>query len=63
MKPDILLTAREVRETLGGVTDMSLWRWLNDDRLDFPKPVVIRRRRYWRQSEIAAFQTRQGAAA
>ncbi|WP_197714430.1 helix-turn-helix transcriptional regulator [Altererythrobacter sp. B11] len=31
---------------------MSIWRWLHDDALNFPKPIYISRRRYWREAEI-----------
>lgn len=57
--PDFLLTSREVRGMFGGVSDMSLWRWLQDSEMGFPKPLIMRRRRYWRQADILAFQQRQ----
>jgi len=32
-----------------GISDVSLWRWLADARLDFPQPALrINRRRFWR---------------
>lgn len=48
-----LLTAGTVRDALGGVSDMTLWRWLNDPALDFPKPIYIARRRYWREADVS----------
>jgi predicted DNA-binding transcriptional regulator AlpA len=50
------LTSKAVRERLGDVSDMTLWRWLNDSELAFPKPTYIRRRRYWREADIDAWQ-------
>ena len=47
-----LLTAAAVRDALGGVSDMTLWRWLNDPALNFPKPIYIARRRYWREADV-----------
>lgn len=44
--------AGAVRALCGGVSDMSLHRWLNDPDLNFPKPIYIARRRYWREAEI-----------
>ena len=35
---------------------MTLWRWLKDPKLDFPQPVQIRNRRYWRRSEIKGWK-------
>lgn len=48
-----LISSATVREVCGGISDMSLWRWLNDPALAFPRPVVISRRRYWRETDIA----------
>lgn len=50
-----LIPAAAVRELCGGISDMSLWRWLNDPALDFPRPIYIARRRYWRQADVFAW--------
>ena len=47
-----LVTANTVRELFGGVSDMTIWRRLADPELNFPKPLYIGRRRYWRESEL-----------
>lgn len=47
-----LIKAEAVRELCGGISDMSLWRWLNDPKLNFPKPIKIQTRRYWREAEV-----------
>lgn len=62
VSPDPLIPAKELREIFG-VSDMTIWRWLDDKRLNFPRPIVVRRRRYWRKSDIAEFQARNTAAA
>ncbi len=41
------------------ITEMTLWRWLKDDKLDFPKPMKIRRLRFWDPADLDAFDTRQ----
>jgi predicted DNA-binding transcriptional regulator AlpA len=41
---NVYLSAPQVKYRYGGISDMTLWRWLNKD---FPKPVVIAGRRYW----------------
>ena len=47
------LTAAQVRQRYGGVSDMALWRWLNDAELQFPRPtLVVKGRRYWLESEL-----------
>lgn len=47
-----LITAKVVRELCGDISDMSLWRWLSDPALKFPKPVYIQKRRFWREAEV-----------
>ena len=47
-----MIAARQVRMRIGNISDMTLYRWLNDPRLNFPKPIVIQRRRYWREEDL-----------
>lgn len=42
--------AAATRALCGDISDMTLWRWLNER--DFPQPVQIARRRYWKESDI-----------
>lgn len=49
---EAMLNSRQVREHCGAVSDMTLWRWLNDENSRFPAPTYVNRRRYWRASEI-----------
>lgn len=49
------INARAVCDLCGGVSDMSLWRWLNNPELNFPKPIKIGARRYWREADIVAW--------
>ena len=58
-----LLTAAAVRDALGGVSDMTLWRWLNDPALNFPKPIYIARRRYWKEAEVSEWLDAQAEVA
>jgi hypothetical protein len=55
---DVCLDARGVRERYGGRPDMWLWRLLESDR-DFPRPLVIRRKRYWRLSELLGWEEKR----
>ena len=50
--PDRRIGAAAVRDLCGGISDMSLWRWMADPELDFPRPIYIARRRYWREADI-----------
>ena len=57
-----LIPTRTVREILGNVSDMTIWRWLHDENykdLNFPKPITIATRRYWRRSNIESFINQQ----
>ena len=38
---------------------MTIWRWLKDKSLNFPKPLVINGRRYWRSDELEKWELTQ----
>jgi predicted DNA-binding transcriptional regulator AlpA len=53
---DQYLPARRVWERYG-VTSMTLWRWLRDPRINFPKPFhTIHRRRFWLLADLEKFE-------
>ncbi len=62
---ECLISASSVRRFLGGVSDMTLHRWLKDPDLGFPEPTIICRRRYWKRGDIDTWlaDRRQGVAA
>ena len=63
-KSEKRIQAAQVREICGGISDMTLWRWLNER--DFPPPIYIARRRYWREADVLAWleaQPQHGEAA
>ena len=47
---DSLITARETRRRLGGISAMTEWRWRKARIL--PPPVVLNGRKYDRESDI-----------
>lgn len=53
--PHRRIRAAVVRQMCGGISDMTLWRWLENPELNFPRPIYIGRRRYWRESDIVAW--------
>ena len=53
------LTAAQVRARYGGISDMTLFRWLRDPRLGFVKPILINNRRYFAEAELDEFDTRK----
>ena len=55
--PQPLIQGLELRNLLGGVSDMWIWRRLQDGTL--PKPILISNRRFWRSDEIADYIDRQ----
>ena len=56
------LTGPEVAQRFS-ISSMSLWRWMHDAHLNFPRPVRIRARNYWRQSEIDEWERKLAAGA
>ena len=61
--PSRRIPANVVRDLCGGVSDMTLCRWLRDPAKDFPRPVYIGRRRFWKESEILAWLESRAEAA
>ncbi len=50
-----LLSAPATQKYLGGISQMSLWRWLKNPDMHFPQPVRINTRRYWREADLQAW--------
>lgn len=56
-----LISAPRLRaEIFGGVSDMWLWRKLNDPELNFPRPIHIAKRRYFDEAEVLTWIEAQG---
>lgn len=60
---DKRIQSRDVRALCGNISDMTLWRWLHNPELNFPKPIYIGRLRYWRESDIIAWLEAQEVTA
>jgi len=58
---DVYLRAREVRERYGGVSEQALWRWLRDEKLNFPKPFYINQFRYWKLTDLVRWERERPA--
>lgn len=55
---DTWLNANQVCDRVGGVSKMCLWRWMRDERVQFPKPdLVLNNRRYWKAGTIRRWQS------
>lgn len=52
-RKDMLIKSRDLRQKLGGVSNLWLWRHVKDGKL--PKPIKIAGRRFWLVGEIEAF--------
>ncbi len=58
---DTLLTSNQARARVGGVSNMCLWRWMRDDRVQFPQPLKINKRNYWRLGDLRRWQAERAA--
>jgi predicted DNA-binding transcriptional regulator AlpA len=43
------------------VSDMTLYRWLRDERMQFPKPTYLGRNRYWKLSDLVSWEINRAA--
>jgi predicted DNA-binding transcriptional regulator AlpA len=41
-----------------GVCEMTVYRWLKQDGLEFPRPIRINNRRYWRWDDVRDFEAK-----
>ena len=51
--------AAAVRGRYGGISDTTLWRWLQDPELGFPQPIKIRNIRYFDNNALDEFDRKQ----
>lgn len=42
------------------VSKMTLWRWIKSEEVNFPKPIYINKRRYFRIADIAKWESERG---
>jgi predicted DNA-binding transcriptional regulator AlpA len=50
---EVLLTAQQVCARFGGISQMTLWRWLGSDVVRFPQPTMrVNKRRFWSAGSI-----------
>jgi len=55
MEIDKKINSKQVKDMLGGISDMTLSRYVKDPSyadMKFPKPIYINRRRYWSHEEL-----------
>jgi predicted DNA-binding transcriptional regulator AlpA len=57
----VYLNAAQVRRRYGGMSEMALWRWLQDETLGFPKPLIINNRRFWSAAALTAWERKHAA--
>jgi predicted DNA-binding transcriptional regulator AlpA len=62
LSDECLIGTTGIREMLGGVSQMHIWRLLNDERYrarKFPRPIVMGRRNYWRLGDMRRWINKQ----
>lgn len=52
------LRAKRVRERYDDIGEVTLWRWVNDPKSDFPKPVKRNGVRYWDERTLDLYDQR-----
>ncbi|KRS18229.1 helix-turn-helix transcriptional regulator [Roseovarius indicus] len=57
------IQAAKVLALCGDISQMTLWRWMRDPALNFPKPVYIGNRRYWREADVIEWLESQNTEA
>ena len=55
-----LVRSDTVKASFGGISDMTLWRWIQ--HRNFPKPTKLNGRNYWSPTDIEQWKQTQAAA-
>jgi hypothetical protein len=59
LNDDDLVPSAVVKREYGGISDMTIWRWSRDERVQFPPPdVVINGRKYWKRGTLRQHRAR-----
>jgi predicted DNA-binding transcriptional regulator AlpA len=56
-----LIRSATVKDIFDGISDMTLWRWVQ--MRDFPKPIKISGRNYWDPDQIEQWYQERAAQA
>lgn len=60
---ETLLTRNDMRARNPAYSDSNIYRWLNSPDSDFPTPIKIGARVFWRLSDVEAWERRQAERA
>lgn len=44
-----------------GISEMTLYRWQKDEKLAFPRPMVVNKRKFFSEDEITAWERERAA--
>jgi hypothetical protein len=54
-----LVPSSIVKKENGGISDMTLWRWMRDPRIQFPRAdIIINGRKYWKRRTLRRHRRR-----
>lgn len=56
------LTAPQVKERYQ-ISEMTLWRWARDEKMGFPQPLVLNRRKLFAESALVEWERQRVKAA
>jgi len=49
------LTGPQVQQRYG-ISEMTMWRWEQNPELNFPKPMRVGRRKFYREDELTTWE-------
>jgi predicted DNA-binding transcriptional regulator AlpA len=56
---DVYLTAVKVRKRFGDIAPVTLYRWIEDPEIAFPKPLKVGGRRFFKLKEIEEWEEKR----
>ncbi len=58
---DALLNVNQTTSLCGVKSRMCIWRWLHNPKVNFPQPIKISGRNYWRRRDVRHWCEKQAS--
>jgi predicted DNA-binding transcriptional regulator AlpA len=60
---EAMIGSKKVNDRYGNKARLTLYRWMKDPDLGFPKPVKIRGRHFWKLGQLRQWERQRAARA
>ncbi|KSV90945.1 hypothetical protein N181_09760 [Sinorhizobium fredii USDA 205] len=61
MSNQVYLTTSQVLQRYS-ISEMSLWRWQKNESLGFPRPMIVNKRKFFKEEDLVAWERERARA-